>query len=86
MEATPATAYDRMNSVATLDKTLFAESDLKTVRENRSQTFLQNNASEEIFAAIASKSGNTNDKALKANVSALVKNISTGYFENIIYL
>ena len=71
MDASPAAAaYDRMTSVATLDKTLFAESDLKTVRENWSQTFLQNNTSEEIFGAIASKSGNTNDKALKANVSA----------------
>ena len=76
MQATPAPAYERMTSVTTLDKTAFADSDLKTVREHWSQTFLQNNASEDIFAAIASKSGSTNDKALKASVSAV--KVSTG--------
>lgn len=59
-----------------VDQTVFKDSDFKTISKNWHKTFIQNNASEEIYLAISGKSGGTvNDKSVEDDVS---KNI-TGY-------
>lgn len=59
-----------------VDQTVFQESDFNSISKNWHKAFIQNNASEEIYRAVAGKSGGTvNDKSVEDDVSK----INTGY-------
>lgn len=61
-----ATPYQTLISVNSIDQEKFKSSDLKSIKELWNKIFIQNTVSEEIYDAIAAKSGAaqvTNDAA-----------------------
>ncbi len=70
---TKPTPYETMflNARSTsVDQTVFKDSDFKAISKNWHKTFIQNNASEEIYLEVAGKSsGTVNDKSVEDDVS-----------------
>ena len=72
-EEAPATAYQTLISVNSIDQEQFKSSDRKAVEGLWCKVFVQNTVSEEIFDAIAAKSGELQaKKELASNSFAML--------------
>lgn len=70
--ASPGTLYHTLISVNNIDQDKFVESDRVAATQHWSHVFIQNTISEEIFDAIATRSGTVNNIAEKASVHYLL--------------